>query len=142
MPNTLQREESKFLDDVLESFRRRSKALKHRNAKPKLERFLEVHEGQSIERLEVQIDRKPRQILRLTLWSDRQIDVLAAEAIRGAGWRFQYQNAGRFAGGVDGRKVVAAVEASLSAMFEIASEDVPQLEQIWKPLIAKGPRVL
>ena len=142
MPEDVRRIDSEFLEDVLESFRRRSKALKHRNAKPQIERFLEVQEDQSTERIEILIDRKPRQTLRLILWSHRYIDVLAAEAISQAGWKYQYQYSGRFVGGAGGRKIVAAVEASLSAMFELTSEDVFKLEQIWKPLLAKGPRVL
>ncbi|MEP0095257.1 hypothetical protein [Parasphingorhabdus sp.] len=136
------RVDSEFLEGVLESIRRRSKALKHRNAKPAIERFLEVQEDHFEERIEIRIDIRPRQTLRLKLWSDRFIDVWAAESVWQAGWKFQYQKSGRFVGGIDGRKIVGAIEESLSAMFEMTADDTSELEQTWKPLLASGPSAL
>ena len=141
MSNRMPRVENEFLEDVLESFRRRSKALKHRNAKPKIERFLDIRDDETEEIVEVRIERD-RQTLRLTLWSDRYIDFWAAEMVRNIGWKFEYRNSGRFLGGIDGRSIVNAVETSLSAMFEMSDENVGNLEEIWKPLLATGPTAL
>ena len=134
------RTESPFIAGVLDSLKRRSKALKHQNATPVIDRFIESREGVTEQRVEITFAKRPRQKLTLTLWEDRTVEVHASEAIWQAGWKFHYARAGRFVGVGGPQDLVRATEASLSKMFEMTSKNVGQLDELWGPLLADGPR--
>ena len=136
------RSNSLFLAALLNSLKRRSKALKNKNASPKIERFVDTQDGESEERIEITVVQRTRQRLTVIAWEDRAIQVQASESILQAGWKFQFVCSGRFIGAPDGREIVQALEASLSAMFEMTSENVAQLDTIWGSLLATGPRSL
>ena len=133
---------SPFLSDVLEALRRRRRALKHQNALPEIERIIEIEEGVAQERLEIRMAPRKRQRLGLIVRQDRTIRVQATESIAKAGWKFEFADQGRLVAQTDGRAFVAALEASLSAMFEMTADQMDRLERVWNPLIAKGPRSL
>lgn len=137
----LERSDCPFLLDVLDSLKRRGKALKHRNATPIIERFIELRDGKTEERVEVTFKVRKRQIVALTVWGDRWISIRAAESIPQAGWKFQYTHSGRFLGTEGGRDLVKATEASLSEMYELTDTTVERLDLIWRPLLANGPQV-
>ena len=134
------RTESTFIAEVLESLRRRGKALKYKNATPVIDRFIELREGVTEQRVEITFTKRPRQKLTLTLWEDRTVEVRASEAIWQVGWKFQYARSGRFVGVGGPQELVRATEASLSKMFEMTSKNVGQLDELWGPLLAVGPR--
>ena len=136
------RVESPFIAEVLDSLKRRSKALKYQHTTPVVERFIERRDEITEERVEVNFRKRPRQNLTLTLWADRTVHVSASEVIWQAGWKFQYSRAGRFVGLKGARELVQATEASLSKMFEMTTENVGLLDAIWAPLLATGPRPL
>jgi hypothetical protein len=134
------RTDTPLIIDLLDSLRRRSKALKHKNASPAIERFVDARDGLTEERVELRFTSRKRQQLTLTLWEDRTVRVIASESVPQAGWKFTYTSEGRLVGSEGGRSIVSALEASLSAMFEMTGEDVARLETIWGPLLAKGPQ--
>lgn len=138
----LDRSDCPFILHVLDSVKRRGKALKHKNATPTIERFIEVLDGESEERVEIALRVRKRQVLTLTIWCDRWVQVQASESISQAGWKFQYAHSGRFLGADGGRDLVEAVEASLSEMYEMTDANVGRLDAIWKALLANGPRSL
>ena len=133
---------SPFLTNLLDSLRRRSKALKHKNARPAIKRFFDSQDGVSKERIEITFDQRPRQRLTIKAWEDRTILIQATESILQAGWKFQHVSSGRFVGTPDGREIVQALEATLSAMYEMTSESTGQMDAIWRPLLAKGPHAI
>lgn len=137
----LERSDCPFLLDVLDSLKRRGKALKHRNATPIIECVIELRDGKTEERVEVTFKVRKRQIVALTVWGDRWISIRAAESIPQAGWKFQYTHSGRFLGTEGGRDLVKATEASLSEMYELTDTTVERLDLIWRPLLANGPQV-
>ncbi|WP_152998805.1 hypothetical protein [Sphingopyxis sp. H115] len=126
---------------MLDSLKRRRKALKHHNATPTIERFIELRDGKTEERVEVTFKVRKRQSVALTVWGDRWISIRAAESISQAGWKFQYTHSGRFLGTEGGRDLVRATEASLSEMYELTDTTVERLDLIWSPLLANGPQV-
>lgn len=136
----LERPDCPFILDVLDSLKRRGKALKHRNATPTIERFIEHRDGETEERVEVTFKARKRQILALTVWGDRWVSIRASESIPQAGWKFQYTHSGRFLGTEGGRDLVKATEASLSEMYELIDSTVERLDVIWRPLLANGPQ--
>ncbi|MEM7779834.1 MAG: hypothetical protein AAF697_05520 [Pseudomonadota bacterium] len=82
------------------------------------------------------------QRLQVTIWSDRMVEAQACEPGQYKGWKFTYDIYGRVVGDVGGRELVAAIEASLSAMFEITQANTSKLERIWSPLLAQGPKAV
>jgi len=137
----LDRPDCPFILDVLDSLKRRSKALKRQNATPTIERFIELRDGEPEERVEVTLRARKRQILALTIWCDRWISIRASESISQAGWKFQYMYSGRFLGAEGGRDLIAAAESSLSAMYDLGDASVSRLDILWRPLLANGPQV-
>ncbi|WP_288990650.1 hypothetical protein [uncultured Sphingopyxis sp.] len=135
----LDRPDCPFILDVLDSLKRRGKALKHRNATPMIERFVEHRDGEAEERVEITFRARKRQTLALTIWCDRWVSIRASESISQAGWKFQYTHSGRFLGAEGSRDLIAAAESSLSAMYDLDDVSIP-LDIIWRPLLANGPR--
>jgi hypothetical protein len=138
----LDRPDCPFILHILDSLKRRGKALKHRNAIPTIERFIEVRDGESEERVEITLKARKRQILALTIWCDRWVSVRASESISQVGWKFQYTHSGRFLRADGGRDLIEAVEASLSEMSEMTDANVERLDVIWRSLLAIGPQAL
>ncbi len=134
--------DSPFILDLLESLKRRSKSLKHKNAVPEIARFVETREGVERQRVEITIRKRSRQQLIITAWDDRTIRLHACESVWQAGWKFQHTCTGRFIGSDGGREIVQALEESLLAMFEMTARDEAKLDRIWAPLLAKGPQPL
>jgi len=132
--------DSPFLLAVLAALKKRSRALKHGNAIPTIDRIIEITDGEPLERIEIEFRTRKRQSLRILVWEDRAIWVHACEAISKAGWKFQFTDSGRLIGHASERELVAALEASLSAMFEMTADDLDRLTAIWGPLLAHGPR--
>lgn len=64
---------------------------------------------------------------------------MAVELVSQAGWKFEFQTSGRFVGDEDGMEIVAAIEDTIFAMFDLTSAEVSKLDVIWRPLLAKGP---
>lgn len=135
----LDRSDCPFILDVLDSLKRRGKALKHRNATPMIERFVELRDGEAEERVEITFRARKRQTLALTIWCDRWMSIRASESISQAGWKFQYTHSGRFLGAEGGRDLIAAAESSLSAMYDLDDASIGSLDIIWRPLLANGP---
>ena len=82
-----------------------------------------------------------RTIVRMFVWEDRWVKVDAWSMIgstHGRTWEFTAQ--GRAAGGIDGRSLVQALEASISAASPLEQVSVGALRGVWKPLLASGPR--
>ena len=136
----LDRSDCPFILDVLDSLKRRGKALKHRNATPTIERFIELRDDEAEERVEITFKPRNRQILALTIWCDRWVSIRASEAIPQAGWKFQYTHSGRLLGAEGGRDLVEATEASLTAMYELDDGNISRLDIIWRSLLANGPQ--
>ena len=131
---------SPFLSDVLAALKKRSRALKHRNATPAVDRIIEIIDGNPLERVEIEIGRRPHQTLRVIAWEDRAIWVHASELVPKAGWKFQFTDSGRLVGRAGPRELVGAIEASLSAMYGVTADDLNRLVAVWGPLLAKGPK--
>jgi hypothetical protein len=134
------RADSPFLLDILEGIRRRRKALRSHNANPIVERIIEVRDGNPVERIEIVFHPRTNQTLTVIVWENRSIWVHACEAIKNAGWKFQYTASGRFLAPGGGRDLVPALEASLSRMFEMTRENSVRLSEIWDRLLANGPQ--
>ena len=134
------RADDPFLAGILESLRKRSKALRHKNWRAQVDRVIVVDAGQSTEQLEVSFAKHPHQRFAVTVSTDRRIWLTACEAIRNAGWKFEFHDQGRLTGEVDGRRLVELIEESLARMFGMHAGNTQRLAQIWSGSLAKGPQ--
>lgn len=134
------RDRSDFVEDVLLALKKRSKALKHKNARPQTARFIDIVDEERIERLEIDFVRLSKQSLTLIVWGDHMVEVRASEPNPDKGWKFQFAMFGRALGETDGRILIAAVEETLRAMFRLNQEGVGRLEGIWSSILAQGPK--
>lgn len=132
--------DSFFLSEVIEAFRKRSRAIKHQGGMLAIERVVEVTDGEKRERLEIECRIRKRQRVCLLVWDDRALWLHAAESIPKSGWKFQFTESGRFAGAGDARMLISAFEATMSAVYEMTAADTGRLTAIWAPLIAKRPQ--
>lgn len=131
-----------FLVDVMDRLRERGNALRDQGVAPSVERVIEFCGERTVARIEILLRLGGTRMLSIHLWEDRAISLNAGESVRGGGWRFRYGSEGRFPGPNQGAELVRAAEASVQAMAEDAEADSDRLEAIWRPLIAKGPKLV
>jgi hypothetical protein len=77
--------------------------------------------------------------LRLLLWGDRWIWADARSLTKGDGWTWHFTHEGRAVGGLTGRQIAEALEASLAASSPVHSNQAEMLEQVWRPILVPGP---
>jgi hypothetical protein len=129
-----------FLQDLLNALRRRQKAFAHKGVKLIADRVIEEKPDGRIERIDLVLRLRKRQIITLTIKQDRTVRLHACEAIAKAGWRFQYTSNGRLLGTQSGRDLVEAMEATASSMFGMTDQTAGSLSLIWDQLLARGPQ--
>ncbi|NQX95472.1 MAG: hypothetical protein HRT64_11260, partial [Erythrobacter sp.] len=110
MANPRSPPQSDFVEDLLFALKKRSKALKHKNARPEVTRFLEEIDEEQVERVEINFRRLSQQTLILTVWGDRMVHIQAFEPNPDKGWKFQYDLFGRALGETNGKTLVVAIE--------------------------------
>lgn len=133
---------SAFLADLLESLRRRRKAIRRHVRDFAVEKVLEREDGEELEKLEVEcgLPGRERTTVRLFVWEDRWVWVDARSMVdRKQGWAWEFSAEGRAAGGADGRRLVEALEASIAAASPVEDDNAAILRGLWKPLLAAGP---
>lgn len=133
---------SRFLAEVLAALKKRRRAIKYTLRKFTAEKLVERGEGQDREKLEIGCEFHSSQhtALRLFLWGDRWIWVDARSLKKGDGWTWHFTHEGRAVGGLTGRQIVEALEASISASSPAHGNHAELLEQVWHPILALGPR--
>jgi len=134
--------DSPFLLGVLGALQARDAALREQSVTPAIHRAIEFRGDTTCARIEILFRQCRNQMLSIHLWEDRSISLNAGEAVRSGGWMFQYGSAGRFPGPNEGPELIRAAEASLAAMTEMTEAEPERLEAIWRPLIARGPRLV
>lgn len=128
-----------FLEDLLASLRKRRKALRHQVRDLSIERIVERSEGGDRGKLEIACVASGRARLRLFAWEDRWV-WFDARCGSKDGWVWQFTRDGRLLAAEPGRGLVEAMERSIAAAFELTPEGLSRLEDIWTPLLARGPR--
>lgn len=128
------RPKSPFLADALRCLAKRRKAIRHKVRDIAVEKVLERTGSEEREKLEIACTGPA---LRLFLWDDRWVFVDARTLAKHQGWTWEFTYQGRLAGGVDARRLVAALEETIEA---VTFQSTARLEQLWKPLLASGPR--
>jgi hypothetical protein len=135
-----------FTVDVIESLKKRSRAIRHRGATVEWCRVQEIEEGRHRDIGRVDIDvayrvRSARVSFRLIVWGDRQIWVDVRRASK-VGWVWAVTLEGRFVSANGARDLVERIEQTLSASWGDAEEIPSMIGAVWSKSLAKGPRAL
>jgi len=134
--------QSEFLAEVLAALKKRRRAIKYTLRNLTAEKIVERGESEDREKLEIECEfRSPQHTaLRLFLWGDRWIWVDARSLKKGDGWTWQFNREGRAVGGLTGRRIIEALEASIAASSPVNSDNAKLLQDVWQPILALGPR--
>lgn len=132
--------QSPFLTQVLESFRKRAKALRHEGNDISVQRVIERDGEEDIEKIEIQLKSSLGPQVAISVWSDRWIFVHAGHLTK-RGWLWEWAKEGRFLGPEKERAISLNSEKMLSAGIGTGAP-VQFCEGLWKSTIATGPSVL
>lgn len=133
-----------FIDDLLLSIAKRRKALKHQLRAISVERVADRVEDVERRKLEITFAKwgPHRPLIQIFAWDDRWIWVEVSQASKVAEFRWTYTNRGRLVGGLGGRQLVEAAEATTAAGDELTRDRIGKFDDIWKPILAAGPQLV
>lgn len=133
--------DKELIASVIVSLKKRHKALKHKVKAVACDKVHEVREGGRQEKLEISLQDYSA-LLRAFIWEDRWvwIDFREPGLGRAGGWRREWTFDGRLLPVHDGRALVEALEQTLAAAS--MKEGVSALSDIWKSLVAQGPKAV
>jgi hypothetical protein len=133
-----------FLEDVAYGLRKRRKAISRMFSLVECYKVYETFHGRKEEKLELHIDentsrRSPG--LRLFAWVDRSlwIDARAISDKGKKGWKWTWTAEGRLVGGLSGCNLVSAIEQSSRLLHGMDGSQTGRFDEIWNPLLARGP---
>jgi len=131
-----------FIDDLLDSVARRRKALKHRLREISVERVADRVEDVERRKLEITLTKLGpySPVIQIFAWDDRWIWVEVSQVSKLAEFRWAYSNQGRLVGGLGGRQLVEAAEATIAAGYQLTRDQIGRFDDIWKPILAAGPQ--
>ena len=127
--------ESKFLNGVVLSFKKRSKSIKHNVRSFHLQKIIEKTDNQSHEKLETEIVLLRKATVSFFLWDDRWSWVDVRES-RQKKWIFSWQTEGRI-GPTHPKVIVAAVQ---NTFLSAVNHNEIELDKIWNTIILAGSK--
>lgn len=132
--------ESPFLDETAKSLRKRSKSLGRKCSDFDRERVWEVDGTARREKAEFSFSLWGPRPVRVTchLWDDRWIWIDVRQPAK-RGWVFEWEHQGRI-GATEPRLMAQAIEQTLDIHFDNDVGRIADLDQIWRPIAAIGPR--
>ena len=120
--------------------RRRRRAIRYRVPSLTAEKVVERTSTTDREKLEITCEIGARRArLRIFIWEDRWIWVDARRPSKVAGWSWQFTREGRVVGGLDGRRLVQVLEASVDAASSSDEDAARALDEVWQSIFAIGP---
>jgi hypothetical protein len=132
--------ESRFLDEVAGSLRKRSKALRHKCSSYGCEKVWEIQEGLRREKAEISFKLLGARPVRLSchLWDDRWTWIDVRQPTK-AGWRFEWRHEGRI-GSTEPLAVSKAMEQTLFIDYANIDRTRTELDNLWSKIAVTGPR--
>lgn len=132
-----------FLSLVVNGFKRRSKAIKHKTKNLTFDRVTERKEDNSeFEKIEIEATNLGgNSQFRIFIWEDRWIWI-DARCLGKNGWVWEWTRDGRLIAEDKQRVIVTAFEQSLMVLYEENSQIVFELDAIWKPLLSSKLKIV
>ena len=134
--------ESDLLSSTVLSLKKRSKALQHKSIGIKCQRVMEKGKDGPEEKLELEVSYfgSERDIsLSVFIWDNRWVWIDIREPAK-KGWLWQWEYEGRLLGNLDGRRIVEAIENTLSRTFMMTENNTGDFTKVWETLVARGPQ--
>ncbi len=131
-----------FLNAVVFSLKKRSKAIRHRDFDIACERLREKNGDDLLEMIEIELTRRVDggvQKFKLSVWAERWLWIHAGQ---GGKERWGWSREGRLLGADQARRVISAVEETISASVGMDASQTELFDSIWQPLLARGPEGL
>jgi hypothetical protein len=135
---TLPTFEDDFLNAVVESLRRRRKAISHKSAAIRVERIREVDGNCETEKLEINLKLYDKISVRLHAWQTRWIWLDVRKSSK-RGWVWSWEQEGRPLPPLGGREIVDALETTHDLAFDMNAARTHEFTAIWAPMLARGP---
>ncbi|TQV87239.1 hypothetical protein [Aliikangiella coralliicola] len=134
---TIPESKNEFLTEILSSFRKRSKSLKHNSWSISIERIFEEYEDDKVEKIEIEIKPSNRNaMLCLRIWQDRWVTVSCWERTKEEKWDYFFE--GKLLPEKSGRPFIDSVEDTMAKFFEMRENKLERFNKIWTPLLANG----
>ena len=135
---------NEFIKDVVESLRKRHKALKHRVNAIACERIIERDDHADHEKIEITFRAHVagrRCGLRVFVWDDRWLWVDCRLAGK-RGWLWEWTREGRLRGPASGRAIMESLERTLDLAHTMNAAETARFDDVWIPILARGPRLV
>jgi hypothetical protein len=126
---------SLFLSDTLAALAKRRRAIRHKTRGLAVDKVLERTGAEEQEKLEISAEVGAAR-LRLFVWDDRWVFIDARIPTKTSGWEWEFSYQGRLVGD-DTRALFGGFEQSIDA---VAAQSDEALDNVWRPLLAAGPR--
>lgn len=130
--------EDEFLKALVESFRRRRKALSHKSSAIQVEKVREVEGNQETEKLEITLENYDNISVRLHVWADRWMWLDARKGSK-CGWIWTWQEEGWPLRPSNCREIVEALEGTHDLAFGMEPTRTHEFSALWNSILARGP---
>jgi hypothetical protein len=142
--------ECEYLSRIVESLRKRRKAISHQTSKLNVQKVIEVSRDAALrskmEKLEIVLQgfaSKRDAVLRIFIWQDRWAFVDARLAGTGKrGWNWEWTCEGTLLGSVSGRQIVEALEEAVALASSMNADQVAKFDQVWKHMFYSKPKLI
>ena len=131
--------DKEILKSTLLAFKKRHRALKYQAGEIRCDKIVERHDREDIEKIEIKLSMRADTRITLHVWEDRWVLVTSREMAKRR-WVWEWRYDGRLLGPHNGRALVEALELTMATTFEMSKERTAELSEIWRPLLARGPK--
>lgn len=133
-----------FLYDLINSIKKRNKALKNKITSIECERVIIRQNGVDSEKIEVEIiisyahGKLP---LSFHAWEDRWFWIDTRHWANRT-WNWEWSCEGRMLPLYSGKDIVASIEKTIATTYGMNKQNVDAFAKIWKMMIAQGPTLI
>ena len=131
--------DKEILKSTLLAFKKRHRAINYRSGAIRCDKIVERHDREDIEKIEIELSMRADTRITLHVWEDRWVLVDSREMAKRR-WVWEWRYDGRLLGMHNGRTLVEALELTMATTFEMSKERTAELTQIWRHLLARGPK--
>jgi hypothetical protein len=121
------------------AFKKRHRAINYQSHEIRCDKIIERYDPKDIEKIEIKLSALDKTRIALNIWEDRWVLVDARQSTK-KGWAWEWRYDGRLLGLHTGKDLIAALEQTMAATFQITRDATDDLTRIWRPLLARGPK--
>jgi len=131
--------DNELIKSTLLALKKRHRAINYQVREIRCDKIIERRERKDIEKIEIALSIRGQTRVTINVWEDRWVLIDGRESAK-KGWAWEWRYDGRLLGSHTGRDLIAALELTMDATFQIRKDRTPELTAIWQPLLARGPK--